>query len=774
MKNIKKYLLIGFLLLITVNSCEMLDNYIADNATLYPVTNLYAVPGDEQVTLSWTSSASPDVSMVSISTTPSTGDPIIVNNGDTEVTITSLTNNIEYIFTVVAMSSDHNVSEGISIKATPVSDQTINTFEGTDDFESYSVGVQLDDANPTYILSNVEGTTNILEVSSDVANSGSNSIYLRDNSDENKPRFARELPVTNATSGSVGLSVYIPAGDHNGDTYLHLGGSSTASTSQRYTDIRFGSSTIKYRAPGGESYDITSFNHDEWIDLILSWSDDLITVVVNGVEYTTFTDDYGMEQPMIAENNEFPSYMVVYCGSSTEVGAHTYVDNLDLIEFDDTPVDNEGEETGEDLLPATVFYDHFDSYTVGYPLDVVSSSYLLSSVDGVSTFAEISSDQSNSGMQCLYLADNSYDTKPKVSRVFPNSYATSGTITLSVYVPHDGYVKPTYIYLGGSASASSSQRYTEFKCDTDSVQFRDLYGEWNYVAPNSADEWIDLEISWEGEVVSISVNGIEFLTYVDDFGVEQLMIAESIEYPSCVTLYCGDSTTIGTYSYIDDLQIVELNYNEEFVEGGGDVDDFESYSTGIPLDVVSNDYELYGVDGFTTIAEVSSDVANSGENSLYIEDSSTDNKPRVARVLPVSDADEGSVSISVYIPSDGYVKSTYVHLGGAINASSSSRFTEIIFGGSDIKFRNYDSVQMSVTSYEKDRWIDLTISWLGDVVSIIVDGIEYSTYQNHYDGLEYDMIAENDVLPSYLVVFCGDNSSTGTYAYIDDIDLSNF
>ena len=73
-------------------------------------------------------------------------------------------------------------------------------------------------------------------------------------------------------------------------------------------------------------------------------------------------------------------------------------------------------------------------------------------------------------------------------------------------------------------------------------------------------------------------------------------------------------------------------------------------------------------------------------------------------------AETGSVSTSVYIPSDGYVKASYIFLGSNNDASSSGRFTEVVFTSSMIKFRNETGSQVDLASYSKDTWVDVTIS----------------------------------------------------------------
>ncbi len=175
-----------------------------------------------------------------------------------------------------------------------------------------------------------------------------------------------------------------------------------------------------------------------------------------------------------------------------------------------------------------------------------------------------------------------------------------------------------------------------------------------------------------------------------------------------------------------------------------------------------------GVDEVLNTAVISNDFAKSGSNSLRIEDgadSTTDNnKPIVGRDFANGAAETGSVSTSVYIPSDGYVKASYIFLGSNNDASSSGRFTEVVFTSSMIKFRDETGSQVDLASYSKDTWVDVTIKWVNDDVTVNIDGTDYS-------GLK----AENaGSFPTAIALYTGDNGSKGTYTYFDNLDSDLF
>jgi hypothetical protein len=58
-------------------------------------------------------------------------------------------------------------------------------------------------------------------------------------------------------------------------------------------------------------------------------------------------------------------------------------------------------------------------------------------------------------------------------------------------------------------------------------------------------------------------------------------------------------------------------------------------------------------------------------------------------------------------------------------------------------------------------------------VTITVDGTEYTSYEE--DGMTYPLVAEADEgAPIMFAAYVGDNSSSGTYSYFDDLDSELF
>ncbi|OBT07913.1 hypothetical protein A9264_05435 [Vibrio sp. UCD-FRSSP16_10] len=216
------------------------------------------------------------------------------------------------------------------------------------------------------------------------------------------------------------------------------------------------------------------------------------------------------------------------------------------------------------------------------------------------------------------------------------------------------------------------------------------------------------------------------------------------------------------------------NSNEAVVIGEGGTDagngvatgavteDFEGYSIGAAVD---STYKVKGDADATAL--IAADPANANGKALQIKDGSTATKPVVGREFANGAADTGSVSASFYVSKDGYnKKSSYLYLGTDAGASSGKRFAEVVIGGDSVKFREADgSTQTVLQKYTRDTWVNVAISWKGTDVTVTVDGTEYK-----------GLVAENASAgaPSAFAMYGGDNSSTGTITYFDNLNSDLF
>ncbi|MBE8576527.1 MULTISPECIES: hypothetical protein [Vibrio] len=428
---------------------------------------------------------------------------------------------------------------------------------------------------------------------------------------------------------------------------------------------------------------------------------------------------------------------------------------------DDTNVTDAAEEA--DGEPAAVT-DNFDTYEVGLQIDVANTDYTALNVDGSTNIANISNAVASSGENSLFLHDNSTESKPIVSRTFVDGIAESGLLSTSVYVPSDTN-KSTYLYLGTSEDASTDARFADLYFGSSKLTFRGQNGDKINLASYSRDTWVDVDMAWSPNDddtygVTVTIDGVEW---------PALLTANAIPgAPTLFAMYVGDNGSLGTSSYFDNLDSKLFEAQVEEPDPSEVTDNFDSYTVGTQIDVANPAYQTKGVDGVLNTAVISSDFAKSGSNSLRIEDgadSTTDNnKAIVGRDFANGAAETGSVSTSVYIPSDGYVKASYIFLGSNNDASSSGRFTEVVFTSSMIKFRNETGSQVDLASYSKDTWVDVTISWVDTDITVNVDGTDYT-------GLKAESAGGS---PTAIALYTGDNGSKGTYTYFDNLDSDLF
>ena len=256
-----------------------------------------------------------------------------------------------------------------------------------------------------------------------------------------------------------------------------------------------------------------------------------------------------------------------------------------------------------------------------------------------------------------------------------------------------------------------------------------------------------------------------FKVYSNDTTTDELVFEDDFNgYPN------GHSLSGNPYNSAtaEATVIVDGDSTEPDPEPGDVTDNFDSYTVDTQIDVANTAYKTKGVDGVLNTAVISSDFAKSGSNSLRIEDgadSTTDNnKPIVGRDFANGAAETGSVSTSVYIPSDGYVKASYIFLGSNNDASSSGRFTEVVFTSSMIKFRDETGSQVDLASYSKDTWVDVTVKWVNDDVTVNINGTDYSSLKAENAG----------GFPTAIALYTGDNGSKGTYTYFDNLDSDLF
>ncbi len=443
--------------------------------------------------------------------------------------------------------------------------------------------------------------------------------------------------------------------------------------------------------------------------------------------------------------------------------------------------------------------------------DVTEAVSTANTAAGINNYVLIQ-DTNNAGSE-----EDTGELRIKLSDSSDVDSIATGRLTLDVIYQEDedtteeddGSSNNAYISLYAS-STSTSSLHGEVIFNDGKIRYRDSEGTLTDTEGTFENgDTLSVEVSWEAEAFSFSVNGVTYgdnLPVADgsDVTVVALRLGDNAGTTNFevlgdnITIYSSDSGTETSVleedfdSYADGLDLSTVynsSTNEATVFADGEVsdssdnsdvtDNFDDYTSGTQIDTANTLYSVSSVDGSTTLAEISDSQANSAENSLYLYDNSTEAKPVVARNFTDGAAESGSVSTSVYIPADGYVKSSYLYLGTSESGSSSSRFTEVVFGSTEVKFRNESGSQVALANYAQDTWVDVTIAWeanddSGYDITVTVDGVDYITYTDD-SGTSYDLIAENDTgAPTLFAVYVGDTSSVGTYTYFDDLDSDLF
>ncbi|MDA7745887.1 hypothetical protein N8878_00960 [Psychromonas sp.] len=398
----------------------------------------------------------------------------------------------------------------------------------------------------------------------------------------------------------------------------------------------------------------------------------------------------------------------------------------------------------------------------------------------------------------------------------------------SVYVLYPEYeTEDVAVTLYGS-TLDSKQRIidVQFKENGD-IKLRDVDG---VISTHTPGEWTKVTVSWDEatEESTLSINDLEIGSY--DFLVNEAKeddgeTTKPLDGVHGIAVKLSDNAGESAYeTYVDNLSIYDITDSTEAVlvfeddyerySLGEDlsipdenvhlysdktkqavivdsddetdpeeptdpepvVDDFESYSLDEQIDTASNYLYTTTANGMTTFATISNDFAESGEQSLRLSDEDASTKPVVSRAFAEGAATSGSVTSKVYIPTEGYDKSTYIYLGNSESASSGSRFTEVVFASSTIKFRDENTAQVNIEEYSKDTWVSVTISWGEEddtgkhPITVNIDGTDYTEIEG------VPMYAENAGAgaPTLMALYVGDGSSVATYSYFDDLSSSLF
>ncbi|MCA0936939.1 hypothetical protein LCL85_15460 [Vibrio alginolyticus] len=389
----------------------------------------------------------------------------------------------------------------------------------------------------------------------------------------------------------------------------------------------------------------------------------------------------------------------------------------------------------------------------------------------------------------------------KLSESTAVSEISAGRLTVDLAYQHheeteqdvDGTGDNAYISFY-AAKTSNSNLHGEVAFENGVIKYRDASG--NLTETDGTFELgenLAVEVNWEPEAFSFSVNGVE---YANNFPVADGTAVTTIAIrlgdngnttnfelnADNLAIYSSDSGSeelvleddFDSYASGLDLSTVYNNNSSEAIivsEGGetspetptGDVtDNFDSYAVGTNISEASASWIEYNTDIAKAI--VSDDQAKSGSNSLLIDDTDPATKPIVAREFVAGAITSGSVSFDVFIPSDNE-KTTYINIGSGKN--NADRYFELRLSGSGKVEAEAGADDIEIGSVTTDAWNSMSLAWDGDNVTISINGTDVEMTQSE-TGLDANNI------PSQFTMYVGDNSGIATKAYFDNIDSEQF
>lgn len=195
---------------------------------------------------------------------------------------------------------------------------------------------------------------------------------------------------------------------------------------------------------------------------------------------------------------------------------------------------------------------------------------------------------------------------------------------------------------------------------------------------------------------------------------------------------------------------------------------FDDLTAGTQIDMASAYFSVQKVDGTTMIAEVSSTMAKSGANSLYLLDNSTADKPFVLADFAAGPAEAGTISFDAFIPSSNE-KIVYINVG--VGKNNSDRYFEMRISGSGKVEYEAGSDDPDVAKIPTGVWHNITFNWADGKFSFIIDGAPVEAATNV--SVSSTGLNVNNV-PTTLTIYSGDKRSTGTEVYIDNITSDLF
>ncbi|WP_017023925.1 LamG-like jellyroll fold domain-containing protein [Vibrio rumoiensis] len=375
-----------------------------------------------------------------------------------------------------------------------------------------------------------------------------------------------------------------------------------------------------------------------------------------------------------------------------------------------------------------------------------------------------------------------------------------------------------YLSLYNADGTSNSNLHTQIILTKGMIEYRTADGKTTVEGTFEEGKKLEVELSWTATGATFSINGTSFP--VESYGPQNAVAVVSIklgdtsdttQYEALIDnleLFSGSSSVFSDdfEKYTDGHDLSANPYNKSTFEAtviqlsgstgstgsddtsGGDstdtdsgtdtgtgegvTDNFDSYTADTHIAETNSGWKSYNTsfddNTLSSIAVVSNDQAKSGSNSLLIEDLDS-KKPYAVREFS-SAATTGSVSLDVYVPSTNE-KSVYINIG--TDKTDDARFFEVRLSSGSLYIEAGDKVEgvdpdiKLQSAVPEDAWNTITLSWDNGTVEVSVNGTLLHTIDQSETGLSAET-------PSQLTLYTGDNSSTGTKAYFDNVDSDLF
>tara|TARA_R110001583_G_scaffold7720_10_gene38012 strand:- start:36511 stop:37263 length:753 start_codon:yes stop_codon:yes gene_type:complete len=196
-------------------------------------------------------------------------------------------------------------------------------------FDNLTAGTQIDMADASWSVEKVNGSTLVAEVSANMAKSGSNSLYLLDDSTADKPYALLKFANGAATAGSISFDAYIPSTNPK-TVYVNVG--TGKNNSQRYFELRLNATdgVVQYEN-GSEDVKVADFTTDAWHTYNATWADGKFSISIDGQPSASATNVSVASTGLSASN--IPTTITFYAGDKSSAGTEAYIDNIESTLF---------------------------------------------------------------------------------------------------------------------------------------------------------------------------------------------------------------------------------------------------------------------------------------------------------------------------------------------------------------------------------------------------------------------------------------------------------